>query len=44
MKQTITIIFYFILAVVIILFSLLIARWIWGTNMPEWLKVLLIAG
>lgn len=44
MRQVITVILYIVLIALIILFILLIARWIWGTNMPEWLKVLLIAG
>lgn len=34
---------YIVLLIVTICLSLLIAKAIWGSNLPEWLKVFLIA-
>ena len=44
LKRLIEILCFLALVAVVILISLVIAKWIWGTDLPEWLKVLMIAG
>ena len=44
MKKPIETLAFLALFVVLILLSMLIAKLIWGSDLPEWLKVLMIAG
>ena len=44
MKRLIETIVFLVLAAVVIFLSMLVAKWIWGSDLPEWLKVLMIAG
>ena len=42
-KSALDIIVPLLIIAISIMLTIVIAKWIWGTNLPEWLKVLLIA-